>query len=130
MNTIKTTLIAILFPISSFAQYKYKVTRCNSHVYIRNEWKQFQENYPTKMFLTIDGSSFKINNEDHSVYTLYGEVKKEDYTNRTTYTWDAYDKDHQDCIAVLTQGISDSSTFSFTVFYEKECFNWELTDIN
>lgn len=130
MNTIKTILIAILLPIISSAQYKYKVSKCNSFIYSRNEWKKYQENYPTTMFVNLDSATFRINNEDHSVYSLYGEVKKEENVNKTTYTWDAYDKNNEYCVAVLTVTSSLNPSFSLTIFYEKECFNWVLTDPN
>jgi hypothetical protein len=130
MNTIKTILIAILFPISSFAQLKYKITKCDSHLKMGKEWVLFQENYPTTMFFYVDSVSFKINNEDHSVYKIISDSTIHHYPEFTTYTWDGYDKNNQDCQIVITELLNDDCTFYFSVFYEAKCYNWMLKEID
>jgi len=130
MNTIKTILIAILFPITSFAQFKYKVTKCSSDLYMVGSWVTFQTNYPKTMFLNADGNIFRINNKDNSVYTLTGDSTINNYPEYITYTWNAYDKDNNNCHAMITQLLNDDCTLYFSVFYDKECYNWMLKEVD
>ena len=124
-------LLSILLVSSSlfvFSQVKYKVTKCDSHLKLGKEWVLFQENYPTAMFLYSDSVSFKITNEDHSSYVPFGKSTIQHYPEFTTYTWDAYDKNDQDCTMVITELPNDVCTTYFTIFYEAKCYNYKLVE--
>lgn len=129
-TTIKTILIAILLPLSIFSQSRFKVTKCSSDLYMGGSWVTFQTNYPKTMLLDVDGNVFRINNADHSVYTLTGDSTVNNYPEYITYTWNAYDKDHKDCHAMITQLLNDDCTFYFSIFYEAKCYNWMLKEVN
>jgi len=129
-TTIKAIIIAILFPLSVFSQYKFKVTKCSSDLYMGGKWVTFQTNYPNTMFLNTEGNVFRINNKDHSVYTLIGDSTMNKYPEYITYTWNAYDKDNNDCHAMVTQLLSNDSTLYFSIFYDKKCYNWMLKEIH
>lgn len=124
------SILSILLSVFGYSQYKYKVTKCDSYLLMGGKWVFFQENYPKKMFLDVDSAVFKIDNKDHSVYTLVGDSIIQNYPEFTTYTWSAYDKNKQSCRAVITELLNDECTFYFSVFYDDECFNYMLTEID
>lgn len=124
------SILSLLLNVFGFSQYKYKVTKCDSHIKTGNEWVLFQENYPTRMFLYAEGATFKIDNKDNSVYKLVGDSTMQHYPEFTTYTFNAYDKNEEGCKAVITQLLNDDCTFYFSVFYEAKCYNYKIVEID
>lgn len=122
------SILSVLSGLFAFSQAKYKVTKCDSHLKMGKEWVLFQENYPTKMFFYADSLSFRINNQDNSVYKVFGDSTVQQYPEFKTYTWDGYDKNNQDCKIVITELPNDDCTFYFSVFYEAKCYNYKLVE--
>jgi uncharacterized protein YxeA len=126
MKKVTLILVAVLISAITFSQTFYKVTQCSYNVY-ENEWKTQETNYPDKMFVIVNKSNIKITNESESNFILYGEMKTNNYSTHTAYTWSAYDKEGSQCKVMFKVNKGEGNGICYlSVLYGLICYDYIL----
>lgn len=129
MKKIILLLLLSTISIFSFSQDFYKVTQCRIEHYIEDKWVTTQTTYPSKMFVIIKGTTFKVTNEAGSSFQIYGKPEKEKYPTHTTFVWQGYD-DEGEQVFLFLKTVGESNTIAdFSVMYtNKICYVYSFLE--
>lgn len=122
----KTLLIIIaLFTISaSYSQTHNKVYKAVYIKYINGEWVDDIVRYPQDLYVTINGSKIKINNQRKDSYVTYGNYEKSTFSTHDCYSWSCLDKDGNDCVFMMKKP-TDDDAITIDIFYPKKGYGYE-----
>jgi len=118
-------IITLFFIISvSYSQSYNKVYKAIYIRYVNGKWVDEIVKYPEGLYITINGSKIKINNQRNDSYLTYGDYEKTTFSTHESYTWSCLDKDGEDCFFMMKKLVDYNSTI-IDIYYPKKGYGYE-----
>lgn len=126
MKKAKLLFISILFYSIAFSQEFYKIERASLFLYVDEAWKNVATEYPANMFLNINGSDIRFNNDDKSHYKTYGNSEKTTYQTHTCYSWNCMDKEGKDCTFLIKKFKDGTKIVCFLYSFDRKLYEYTI----
>lgn len=123
---IITLLIGLFMTTISLSQSFDKVEKAIFYTYKYGDWVTEKTTYPEGMFVIMNGYEIKITNQNESKFITYGIPKKENTSEYESNTWDAYDKDGDRCLFVMTK-YYNTDGYSIFIMYNKMALQYIIS---
>ena len=124
MKKIVIFTLAMIISIATYSQDFYKVIKSNFVKYEYDEWVCKKTVYPEDLYIVVDGDEIKINNAKSSVYKAYGNSEKKVFSNHTSNTFNAIDRNGKDCHIIIKRSTSGAGS-SVSIFYFEDALGFE-----
>lgn len=120
MKKITLVLLLLTSALIGKSQEFNKVIKSTYEVYDDGKWVTKQTEYPTGIYIILDGDEITINNNAHSKFKTYGDPEKSQENKSTFYTWKCVDDKGKDCVFIMTFVGSKLAIITFA--YAKDNF--------
>lgn len=117
MKKITLSIVAILFTLAGYTQDFYKVTNISALESRNNQWTIVESKQITEdLYVIFDGNKIKVAGSNIT-FMCHGESKANENDDCKSYTWEAYDREGDDCTIVIVNCFNTNAPKTMAVTF-------------